>query len=279
MPDSFFTLIAIGLYLLATVFTALSLRSSFKPNANVNAPASKVNINIATTIALLATAFHVIHAFNISIVEHRLNLGLSSMMVLVSGLISTLFLLGGLAMPIRRLGILVYPITVLCLLFSLIWGNQINIHDNANLAFNAHILISLIAYSLLSIASIQALLYVYQERQIKNRTNPAMLMALPPLQTMEQLLFRLLGVGFIGLSLAVISGAAFSNDIFGHPFVLKHHTLLASLGWIVFAILLFKRVKHGLRGTQAVAWTIGGFLLIQLGYFGTKIVSEILSVP
>jgi len=76
----------------------------------------------------------------------------------------------------------------------------------------------------------------------------------------------------------LISGAIFSQEIFGHAFVFKHHTILAFLGWLVFAILLLKRVKQGLRGSQAVIWTISGFLLIQLGYFGTKIVSESLSL-
>lgn len=274
MPDSLLILIAIVVYSIATAFTAIYLRSANKTQV----PTSKKNIKIAHALASIAVLFHLGYAFNLSIVGQAINFGLSSMLVLVSGLNTVIFLLGGLAMPIRRLGVLVYPITIFCLIFSLLWGNQVTTLSNISLAFNTHILISMLAYSLLAIASIQALLYVYQERQLKNRTKPAMLMAFPPLQTMEQLLFRLVGFGFICLSFTLISGAIFSQEIFGHPFILKHHTLLAFLGWIVFAILLFKRLKHGLRGTQAVTWTIGGFLLIQLGYFGTKIVSESLSV-
>jgi ABC-type uncharacterized transport system permease subunit len=274
MFDSLFILLAIALYVLATVFTAFGVRSTTPANAST----SNTSIRISYVVAIFATGFHLAHALNISFVGHLINFGLSSMLVLVSALVTLFFLLGGIAMPIRRLGILVYPITVICLLFSLMWGNQIEITRNTSLASNLHILISLVAYALLAIASIQALLYVYQERQIKNRANPAMLMALPPLQTMEQLLFRLVGFGFICLSLTLISGAIYSQEIFGHTFVLKHHTLLSFLGWIVFAIMLFKRIKYGLRGSQAVAWTIGGFVLIQLGYFGTKIVSESLGI-
>jgi ABC-type uncharacterized transport system permease subunit len=277
MFDSLFILLAIVLYVLATVFTAYGLRSKTNISISANAP-SNTSILAAYALAIFAAGFHLAYALDISFIGPLLNFGLSSMLVLVSALVTLLFLLGGIAMPIRRLGILVYPFTIVCLLFSWAWGNQVETTSNASIAFNAHILVSLVAYALLAIASIQALLYVYQERQIKNRTNPAMLVALPPLQTMEQLLFRLVGVGFICLSLTLISGAIFSQEIFGHPFVLKHHTLLAFLGWIVFAIMLFKRIKYGLRGSQAVAWTISGFLLIQLGYFGTKIVSESLAV-
>jgi len=99
-------------------------------------------------------------------------------------------------------------------------------------------------------------------------------MALPPLQTMEQLLFRLIWAGFICLSLTLFSGALFSQQIFGHVFTFKHHTILPFIGWLVFVVVLFKRLKYGIRGSQAVILTVIGLVLIQLGYFGTKLVSE-----
>jgi ABC-type uncharacterized transport system permease subunit len=200
------------------------------------------------------------------------------MAVLVSAIVVLLFLLGGLFMPIRRLGILVFPMTIISLVFAYFWGHQSANTLPQGTLLNAHILLSIVAYALLAIASVQALLYVYQERLLKKRIQPSMLIALPPLQTMEALLFRLVGAGFALLTLTLLSGILFSQQIFGHPFIFKHHTVLAILGWLAFAFVLYKRVTRGFRGSQAVAWTIGGFLLIQLGYFGTKIVSEILTV-
>jgi len=226
---------------------------------------SDVKILSSFLCSCLAAACHLAYALNVSFIGPNLNLSLSSMVVLMSGMLIVLFLLGGLIMPIRRLGILVFPFTILSLVFALLWGDQMAPIQNRSFAFSAHIVISLLAYCVLAIASIQALLYAYQERQIKS-------------QTMELLLFRLVSFGFIVLSLTLISGAVFSQQIFGYAFEFKHHTILALLGWIVFATLLFKRFKHGLRGSSAVIWTISGFLLIQLGYFGTKIVSESLSV-
>ncbi len=275
MSNSLLIPAAIGLYLTSTVLIAMCIRAEPGTNNN-NTPSN--HIRWASLIAFIALALHLMSAYNISFVGGALNFSLASMAVLVSGIVTGIFLLGGLAMAIRRLGILVFPITILCLVFSALWADEVVIAPHPSLAFNAHILISLSAYALLAIASIQALLYVFQERQIKKRTKPTMLMALPPLQTMEMLLFRLVAYGFAFLSMALISGVIFSQEIFGHAFVFKHHTILAVMGWLVFAILLYKRYRHGLRGTQAVAWTIGGFLLIQLGYFGTKIVSESLAL-
>lgn len=233
--------------------------------------------NVAFTVAVLSVAAHIIYALRTGVADGSINFGLSSMAVIDSAMLVSIFLLGCLTMPIRRLGILVFPLSALSLIFSYFWHGDAN-YLNASGAFAAHVLASILAYSLLTIAAIQALLYVYQERQLKKRVLPTMLAALPPLQTMEMLLFRLVGVGFFLLSLSLVSGAFFSQQIFGQPFEFKHHTILALMGWLVFATLLYKRYRHGLRGSQAVSWTLGGFLLIQLGYFGTKVISESLSI-
>jgi len=277
-------IIAIICYLLATALVIRFVRSkphSDMTNSNMSASAtpsvlssSTPSIKTAFTIGIIAALAHALYASQTSIVDGQLDLGLRSMMVLISCILVGLYILGGLLMPIKRLGILVFPITLLGLAFSGLWPSSVAAQNQANQAFNSHILVSILAFAVLAIAAIQAVLYAYQEQQIKQRTNPAMLMALPPLQTMEQLLFRLIGVGFLLLSLTLVSGALFSQEIFGHAFEFKHHTILAIMGWLVFAILLFKRATTGIRGSQAVIWTIGGFVLIKLGYFGTKIVTE-----
>ncbi len=260
------------LYSIATAIIARCIVShQSEPNATFHVPKAFILGAIATLLHLGFAASYCFHNGN-------LNFSLSSMSVLISALLCLIYLLGGLALPIRRLGVMVFPLTVLCLVFSQLWNNEPVLQTHISMAASAHIVVSMLAYCLLTIATIQSLLYVYQERQIKNRTNPAMLMALPPIQTMEQLLFRLIWVGFALLTFTLVSGSVFSQQIFGVPFSFKHHTILASLSWLVFAILLFKRIQQGLRGSQATYWVIGGFVLIQLGYFGTKVVSESLAV-
>lgn len=269
MTGSALLIISVICYCLATALVLIFIRSASKQQA----PATL--LNGACAVACIALIFHLSYAYSTSQLDGMLNVSLSSMLILVSAILSCTYLLGILLMPIRRLGVLVYPLIVFCLGAAYFWQSSDSVR-HVNTELSIHILASLAAYSLLTIATIQALLYVYQERQIKSRTQPAMLMALPPLQTMETLLFRMLGVGFVLLTLTLLSGAFFSQQLFGHAFEFKHHTILAILGWGVFAVLLYKRVKQGLRGSQAVIWTVAGFVLIQLGYFGTKLVDEIL---
>ncbi|GAA6139966.1 cytochrome c biogenesis protein CcsA [Arenicella sp. 4NH20-0111] len=272
MLNTVLPLCAIGLYTVSTGLIAHHISAVSAGNAK------SPSISTAFILAWLGTFVHLVFAYTYCFSNGSLNFSLSSMAVLVSGLMSFIFVLGSLGIPIRRLGILVFPLTSASLLFSLFWGKESVSLSGSSSAASVHIVVSILAYCLLAIAAIQALLYVYQERQIKRRATPAMLMALPPLQTMELLLFRLIWTGFALLSLTLLTGAMFSQEIFGKAFEFNHHTILALLGWIVFAILLLKRTIQGLRGSQAVYWTVGGFLLIQLGYFGTKIVSETLSV-
>ncbi len=274
MPNSALLLSAILAYVLATFLV-------FRNSANKDDRA----LTLSFVFAAVAWALHSSYAYILSEIGNNLNFSLSSMITLVSAMLIAVFLLACIGMPIKRLGILVYPLTVASLAFAYFWSSDPSYLSSATSeigrtspAFKAHILISLLSYALLTIAAIQALLYAYLESKIKSRTSPALLAALPPLETMEQLLFRLVGVGFILLSFTLISGALFSQEIFGQPFEFKHHTVLAVLGWLVFGTLLYKRFAQGLRGSKAVMWTIGGFLLIQLGYFGTKIISESLNL-
>jgi len=271
MLNTLLFVVIIG-YVLASVLIAKAVHAKNKNDVKLS------SLTPAFLCASLSLIFHWLYTVNISWSNNLLNFSLSSMTTLVSALLVSIYLLGCLGMRIRKLGILVFPFAAICLIFAFFWaytGNSEPVYlDRKSNAFNLHILISLLAYSLLNIAVIQALIYAYQDRQFKNRTAATLLAALPPLQTMELLLFRLITVGFILLTLTLASGAVFSQEIFQQAFEFNHHTALAILGWVVFALLLFKRYKSGLRGSQAVIWTVSGFLLIQLGYFGTKFITE-----
>jgi len=265
-----FLVLALILYGVATILIARQLNTPAE-HASTNTPSSFY-------IAIIALIAHAIVVLNLSLDGARLNLSLPSMLILMAWMTNATFLLASTGLPIKRLGILVYPLTILSLIFAWLWPQSSQAVSAKSSLLSVHIVVSLFTYALLAIAVIQSLLYWFLEKQLKARTNPSLLAALPPLQTMEQLWLRLVVSGFMVLSLTLITGAVFSQQLFGHAFMFQHHTVLAILGWIVFATILVKRYRTGLRGAQAVIWTLLGFGLIQLGYFGTKIVSELLQV-
>ena len=91
---------------------------------------------------------------------------------------------------------------------------------------------------------------------------------------MEKLLFQLIGAGFVLLSISLISGLLFVEDLFAQHLV--HKTVLSIIAWFVFGILLAGRIWQGWRGQTAIRWTLGGFLALMLAYFGSKIVLELI---
>ena len=147
--------------------------------------------------------------------------------------------------------------------------------SHPSFAASAHIASSLIAYSLLNIAALQALFVAIQDHYLRNhRTDNALMRSLPSLQAMESLMFQLIAAGLLFLTLSLMSGFLFLDDMFAQH--LAHKTVLSLLAWLVFAILLVGRQRFGWRGQTAIRWTLGGFMALMLAYFGSKMVLELI---
>ncbi len=173
--------------------------------------------------------------------------------------------------PADYLGLAVFPIAAISLIASQASGGGTPIDGHA---IQIHVLLSLVAYGVLSLAAAQAVLVAIQRHYLATHKPGGFMRALPPLDTTESLLFSLLGIGFVMLSAALVSGFVFLEDMFAQHLV--HKTILSCVGWAIFGVLLFGRWKFGWRGKKAVQWTLGGFTVLLLAYFGTKIVVEVL---
>lgn len=142
--------------------------------------------------------------------------------------------------------------------------------------FKIHFHIAILAYSLFTIAGLHALLMAFSEQQLHSRHLSRLLKRLPPLLTMEHILFRVLWTGFILLTLTLASGMLFSEDIFGQPLQFNHKTLFAIISWLIYATLLAGRHFQGWRSRTAIIWTLSGCASLFLAYIGNKFVLEVL---
>ncbi|MDD1608146.1 MAG: cytochrome c biogenesis protein CcsA, partial [Methylococcaceae bacterium] len=88
------------------------------------------------------------------------------------------------------------------------------------------------------------------------------------------LLFQMLGAGVFFLSISLISGFIFVENLFAQHLV--HKTVLSILAWIIFSSLLIGRSRYGWRGQLAIQWTLIGFVSLLLAYFGSKLVLELI---
>ncbi|NMG44902.1 cytochrome C biogenesis protein [Aromatoleum toluvorans] len=142
--------------------------------------------------------------------------------------------------------------------------------------FRAHFIMAMLAYSVFTLAALHAMLMAIAERQLHSGRLTKTFANLPPLLTMETLLFRLIGIAFILLTLTLTSGVVFSEALFGQPFRLDHKTVFAIVSWLLFGALLVGRRAWGWRGRVALRWTLAGFTTLVLAYVGSRFVIEVL---
>ena len=136
----------------------------------------------------------------------------------------------------------------------------------------AHILLSMAAAALLFAAAVTAILLVILDRRLRTRRIADLSSALPPLDALEKIMFRLVAAGFGLLTLALITGFVFVTNLFTQNLVQK--TVLSLIAWLIFGVLLIGRLRFGWRGRSAVRWTLSGFGILAVAYFGVKFVLE-----
>jgi ABC-type uncharacterized transport system permease subunit len=210
-----------------------------------------------------------------SIFSHPgLNLAFFNALALTSWTVVVLLLVSSLTKPVENLGILLLPIAALTLFLEARYPSVDFMRSATGWEIKIHVLLSMLAYSLLTLASVQAILLAIQDHHLHSRNPGGFVRTLPPLQTMESLLFEMIGAGFVLLTLALISGFAFLEDMFAQHLV--HKTVLSCLGWLVFGGLLIGRFRYGWRGRTAIIWTLSGFVILILAYFGSKAVLELI---
>lgn len=186
--------------------------------------------------------------------------------------IVAILLLTALTKPVDKLGVIIFPLNAALICLKIAVPEEAHTLKVHSWQMDFHILVSMLAYSFLNMAALQALLLALQDWHLRSHHAKGLIRSLPPLQTMEKLLFQLIGAGFVLLSFSLLTGILFVNNLFAQHLV--HKTVLSIFAWLVFAVLLLGRVRQGWRGQTAIRWTLGGFSSLMLGYFGSKMVLE-----
>jgi ABC-type uncharacterized transport system permease subunit len=234
-----------------------------------NSPIGKKNlVIIMSVIAVLA---HGVFSFKAISTGSGINLGIYEMTSVIALAISGIVVISSLRRPIADLVIVIFPLSVLAIAATLLNESTYVPRQDISAGIGLHVILSVLAYSLLSIAAIEAILLSFGDYELRHKKMVA-LRYLPPLQTMESLLFELLLAGLILLSLSICTGFLFFEEMSRG---LIHHTSITLAAWLVFSVLLWGRYRLGWRGATASRWTLSGFALLLVGYFGSKLVMEI----
>lgn len=169
-----------------------------------------------------------------------------------------------------------FPLAAVCVLLPVVLPSPHLLTNTDTLAFRAHFIMAMLAYSLFTLAALHALLMAVAEKSLHRGRLPPLLAGLPPLLTMEALLFRLIHIAFFLLTATLLSGVFFSEALFGKAMTFGHKTLFAFISWLIFAALLLGRHLRGWRGRLALRWTLAGFAALLLAYVGSHFVVEVI---
>ncbi|MCY0388910.1 cytochrome c biogenesis protein CcsA [Robbsia sp. Bb-Pol-6] len=259
-----------------------------------------VSLPAARLVLLLALFAHgaLLHAtiFPADSMVFGFAFSLSAMLWLGAGI----YLIESFFFPLEGLGLLVLPLAGVASLLPGVFGGVRVMSYAADPLFKVHFLIANVAYGLLTLAALHAFLMLLVERRLHASrqavragtggvrgaslsvpdSGPSWLggwlETLPPLLTMEKLLFRLISAGFVLLTLTLLSGFLFSEQLLDRLLRFDHKTVFAILSWFMFGGLVLGRRIYGWRGRAALRWVLASFLALLLAYVGSRFVLEVL---
>jgi ABC-type uncharacterized transport system permease subunit len=242
-------------------------------------PASQVTPASARHMERLAVlaplAMHAALIYESVFAGEGVRLGVTNVVSIIVWLTVLIYWLGNLFYDIGGLQAIVMPIAAVGAFLPALFPEEHVLPNTGLPTFKVHLLISMLAYSLFTIAALHVLLMALIERRLHGASLPLALQKLPPLLTMERLLFRIITAGFILLTLTLASGLIFSEELFGKALRFEHKTVFGILSWLIFGALLGGRKLYGWRGRVAVRWTLAGFLVLVLAYIGSRLILEV----
>ncbi|WP_252109464.1 MULTISPECIES: cytochrome c biogenesis protein CcsA [unclassified Halomonas] len=199
--------------------------------------------------------------------------GFTTSVTLLMAVAVNVVLIASLFKPVLNASIALFPLAGVALIFATWLPNQ-GSHTGLTPGILLHAASSALAFAVLAIAAVQAVLVGLQNQALRHHHIRGIVQSLPPLTTMERVLFELIWAGVLLLTLSIASGLIFLDNFFAQH--LMHKTVLSIAAWVIFTTLLIGRHRFGWRGMRAVRWTLGGCLLLVLAYFGSKFVLEII---
>ena len=262
-------MIALSFSILSAIFYSVG---AIRQWATLNGK-KKENRALLLGVAMVGAIAHATSLSQTLFIDHRINLAMFEVGSLISLVIVSLLIFSSWRKPVDNLFIGLLPMAALICLSATLSDKQELMH-HLSYSMVWHILLAILAFSLFNIASVQAILVIIQDNFLRKRKTRGLIQALPPLQTMDVLLFELIWLGMILLTTAFAVGWPAVIDLKTQHLI--HKVVFASIAWLVFAILLFGRYRFGWRGPLASRWTLTGMGFLILSYFGSEFVLEYL---
>ena len=235
-------------------------------------------VGVNTLIALLTAAMlvNVYGLFRLEpITDWGLDFRLAAAAAICVLMVQYVYVLGLLRHGIHGLGLFLLPATALPLLAIPLFPDEPILRVQATSMFEtAHLLFSLLAFAMLTLAALHAVMHLLLDRALKRKQIGPIVQAMPSLREIESHMYAQVGSAAAILTLGILSGLVWQWEAFGHFHFLLHKVILGMFSWAVLVALLVMRRHTGWQTRRAAWMAISAYLLLLLSYFGVRVIQS-----
>ncbi len=133
----------------------------------------------------------------------------------------------------------------------------------------AHVITCFFGYASFALAFSLSIMYLVKRMEIPGRKN-VFLRLIPRIEILDELSYQLVGIGFLMLTLGIITGSVWANFAWGSYWSWDPKETWSLITWIVYATFLHSRMIRGWKGKRLAILSIIGFLCVLFTYFGVN---------
>jgi cytochrome c-type biogenesis protein CcsB len=175
--------------------------------------------------------------------------------------ISLAFIFANFRYRIHALGAFILPlVSVLMIISQLVWEENHSIPERLRSGWvYFHSSVAFIAYAAFFLTFVAGVLYLVQEKELKEKNFHFLYFRLPSLQVCNELFRKSLYIGFASMSLTIISGAFWAQQVWGRFWSWDPKQTASLITWVIYFILLNYRLSSKWHGKRAAYISILGF--------------------
>ena len=262
MTPLYIGLLALILYVLGSWFSVRTIvrRETIPQSATLYVALPPAIVHTV----FIAWTYH-IHGFDVSFL---------SIASLVSLSVTFAVVLVSIRLPVQSLLVFALPLSAIVLTAVVLAPVETTATTIVYAELITHVVTSIVAYSILTLAAFQALLVLSLARRIRDHETIGLIRTLPPLETVESMMIQLLLTGVGLLTLAIATGLVFLYDRILQDATSLFHISFTAIAWLTYASVMTCHLVGVWRARTTTQWSLVAWVVLFVGYFGTKFVFE-----
>jgi ABC-type uncharacterized transport system permease subunit len=261
-----FALLSVIFYLVASYYFILKINNPHKEIIGMSLSSQIV------VFSILALFFHFFYLYPLIMVENGINLSFINPLSLAGFIVVFIMLLYSLKQQVFILGIGLLPTNAILMIILMLSTQNSNNIVSINPQSALHIFSSIVSFGIFSLALMQVIFLSLQNYVLHKHQTNKIVRKMPALFTMEHLLINMILAGVLFLSLSLLSGFLYMEDMFAQH--VAHKTILSILSWFIFVIILTGHRIYGWRGRVLITLTTTGITILFIAFVGNKFILQ-----